>query len=277
MNPLAKLRLIAAGSRLAPAVLVLVIVMMAACGGTPETVTTPSTVTALAPTATALSLTPTVTAPVPMATTDPPLPNPTASEPAPTSGNPFTTILGPVTTPPGWTVEPCEGEGPFLCVSTGDTFPATVELLQYPLEQHEDAPQWLADAGLEPGQLLDPEDPEHAHAAREVLRALRADHMGVVKEDRGITYPEGRSFVLLEPEEVQVGRLPGLFYGFSGVEEDGEAYERWLTYAALDGQTFYILTAFYDPSDTPGSFASDEALLTFAPYLRDIAAGLRLP
>jgi hypothetical protein len=295
MKAFPPVRMIATGYRLALATLALVVILLAGCGGTPETVAPTPAVTASAPVATALSPEPsttvpaptaavdsplpTATAPVPTPTvrTDSPLPTATASQPAPTSGNPFATILGPVTTPPGWTVEPCEGEGPFLCVSPGAPFPATVELLQYPIDQHEDAPQWLADAGLEPGQTLDPEDPEQARAAREVLHALRADHMGVVDEDRGITYPEGRSFVLLEPEEVMVGRLPGLFYGFAGVEEDGQTYERWLTYAALDGQTFYILTAFYDPSDTPGSFPSDEALLTFAPYLREIVAGLQLP
>jgi len=155
--------------------------------------------------------------------------------------------------------------------------PGSVELLHYPLDQRQDVQQWMVEAGLEPGQPIDPDDPEQARRARDVLQALRTDHMGVVEEDRGLTYPEGRSFVLLEPEEVQVGRLPGLFYGFAGVDEDGQTYERWLTYAALDGQNLYILTAFYDPGDTPGSLPSDEALLTFEPYLRDIVAGLRLP
>ncbi|MCL7453985.1 MAG: hypothetical protein M8467_13160 [Anaerolineae bacterium] len=268
MNPFTKLRLSTARSRLAPAVLVLIMLLLVGCGAEPSTV---------APTATVNLPVPTARASVPTPATGSPLPTPKPSEPAPTPGNPFTTLLGAVTAPPGWTVEPCEGEGPFLCVSTGEILPATVELFHYPLTQHQDAPQWMAEAGLETGQPRDPEDPEQARAAREVLRALMADHMGVVEEDRGITYPEGRSFVLLEPEEVMLGRLPGLFYGFAGVEGNGETYERWLTYAALDGETFYFLTAFYDPGDTPGSFPSDQALLTFAPYLRDIVAGLKLP
>jgi hypothetical protein len=74
-----------------------------------------------------------------------------------------------------------------------------------------------------------------------------------------------------------VGRLPGLFCGFAGLEEDGQTYERWLTYATLDGQNLYILTAFYDSSDTPGFLPSDEALLTFAPYLREIIADCACP
>ena len=235
---------------LVPAILVLLAALLAGCGTAPA-------LTVPAPTATA--------------------PAPTATAPALPSGNPFISVLGPVTAPPGWTVQPCEGQGPFLCVSTGDGFAGTVELLHYPLDQRQDVQQWMVEAGLEPGQPLDPSDPEQARRAREALHALRADHMGVVEEDRGLTYPEGRSFVLLEPKEVQVGRLPGLFYGFAGVEKDGQTYERWLTYAAVDGRNLYILTAFYDPGDTPGSLPSDEALLTFAPYLRDIIAGLRLP
>jgi hypothetical protein len=274
--------------RLAPAVLFLIVLLLAGCGAESETGAPTPTVTApsSAPTATVSPTSATVDSPLPTATAPAPTPPATAGSPLPTatvsqqptaSGNPFTTILGPAGAPPGWTFEPCEGEGPFLCVSTGEILPATVELFHYPLTQHQDAPQWMAEAGLETGQPLDPEDPEQARAAREVLRALMADYMGVVEEDRGITYPEGRSFVLLEPEEVMLSRLPGLFYGFAGVEGNGETYERWLTYAALDGETFYFLTAFYDPGDTPGSFPSDQALLTFAPYLRDIVAGLKLP
>jgi hypothetical protein len=217
------------------------------------------------------------TAPAPTATIPEPAASPTAPEPAPTSGNPFISLLGPVAAPPGWTVKPCEGQGPYLCVSAGDEFASSVELLQYPLDQHQAAQEWMAEAGLESGLLLDPDDPVQSGRAREVLHSLQAHHMGVVEDDRAVTYPEGRAFVLLEPEEARVGRLPGLFYGFAGVEKDGQTYERWLTYAALDGQYFYFLTAFYDPGDTPGSLPSDEALLTFAPYLRDIVAGLRLP
>jgi hypothetical protein len=249
--------------RIVPAILILIVSLLAGCSTTP------------APDATATMPGPTVTTPAPAATL--PVPTATAPEPAPPSANPWVSLLGAVTTPPGWTVEPCEGPAPFLCVSSGDAFPGSVELFQYPLDQHEDAQQWLVEAGLEPGRLPDFDDPEQASRARQVLHNLRADHMGVVEEDRMITYPEGRTFVLLDPEEVQVGRLPGLFYGFAGVDEDGQTYERWLTYAATDGRDFFILTAFYDPSDTPGSLPSDEALLTFAPYLRDIVAGLQLP
>lgn len=250
-------------SRIVPAILILIVTLLTGCGSTPASSAT-------------------ATLPAPMATTPAPaatLPAPTATtpEPAPSPENPWLHLLGAVTAPPGWTVEPCEGPAPFLCVSPENAFPGSVELFQYPLDQHQDAQQWLLEAGLELGQPIDSNDAKQARAARGVLRALMADHMGVVEEDREITYPEGRSFVLLEPEEVQVGRLPGLFYGFAGVEEDGQTYERWLTYAATDGRDFFILTAFYDPSDTPGSMPSDEALLTFAPYLRDIVAGLELP
>lgn len=243
---------------LVPGILVLLAALLAGCGTMPAPA---ATATQAAPLATATELPPTGAPP----------------EPEPISGNPFTALLGPVTAPSGWTVEPCEGQGPFLCVSTGEAFPGSVELLHFTIDQRQDVAQWMMDAGLEPGQPIDLDDPGQARRAREALHSLRTDHMGVVEEDRGITYPAGRSFVLLDPEEVQVGRLPGLFYGFAGVDEDGQTYERWLTYAALDGENLYILTAFYDPSDTPGSLPSDEALLAFAPHLRDIVAGLRLP
>jgi hypothetical protein len=65
-------------------------------------------------------------------------------------------------------------------------------------------------------------------------------------------------------------------YGFAGVDQDGRIFERWLTYAAFDNGTLYLFGTFYT-SGMSESFPSDEDLLRFEPYLRQILAGLRLP
>jgi hypothetical protein len=157
--------------RIAPAILILIVTLLTGCGSTPA-----SSVTATLPAPAATA--PAATLPAPTAT---------APEPAPPPGNPWISLLGTVIAPPGWTVEPCEGPAPFLCVSPGDAFPGSVELFQYPLDQHQDAQQWLLEAGLEPGQLLNLDDPEQVRRARQVLHKLRADRMRVVEEDREIT------------------------------------------------------------------------------------------
>lgn len=192
------------------------------------------------------------------------------------SANPWASLLGSTGAPPGWEVRPCEGDAPMLCVSAGGQFAGSVELLSLPLESMPDLHKMLADAGVAAGPL-DLSNAAQVAAVLSALRGLRADSMATFEADRRATYPNGVTFTPLPAEEVQIGALPGLAYGFAGLYADGRAYERWLTYAAFDGNTLQLFSVFYAPGDAPGSFPSDEMLLQFEPYLREILAGLRLP
>jgi len=133
----------------------------------------------------------------------------------------------------------------------------------------------LADAGLSPGPI-DATQPEQAGKLRAALRALAVEHMAAIEQDRQITFPTGYTFTRIEPQDIQIGAMAGLTYGFAGIESGGRVAERWLTYATSDGQDLMIWTLFHSP-DTPGSFPSDAEVLAFEPYLRQILAGLRLP
>jgi hypothetical protein len=192
------------------------------------------------------------------------------------SANPWASLLGPSSAPPGWEAQPCEGDAPMLCVSAGGQFAGSVELLSLPLESMPDLRKMLVDAGVAAGPL-DLSNAAQVAAALSALRDLRADSMATFEADRRATYPDGVTFTPLPAEEVQIGLLPGLAYGFAGLYADGRACERWLTYAAFDGNTLELFSVFYAPGDAPGSFPSDEMLLQFEPYLREILAGLQLP
>jgi hypothetical protein len=195
-----------------------------------------------------------------------------SEEPA---GNPFETLLGPIQAPDGLSVRPCSGETPLLCIYQGRTLLGSVELVTFPLARHLDFQKMLGDAGIPLGSV-DYTDPENAPRARTALAAYAAAYLDDLAQDRRVTYPEGCTFAPVALEPIHVGNLPGVAYGFSGVDQDGHVFERRLTYAAFDDNTLYLFGVFY-AGGMPGSFASDKDLLRFEPYLRLILAGLRLP
>jgi hypothetical protein len=216
----------------------------------------------------------------PAATPSIPAPTPAEAEfstpeSVPNGGNPFASLLGATPAPPGWTVRPCEGDAPFLCALAGQDFIGSVELLWYSVADRSDFQQMLVEAGLEPGSPLDLGDPEHASRVLSALSAMLTDHLAAIEQDRQLVYPDGLTFDQLDPQEIHIGELPGLFYGFAGLYDSGQVYERWLTYAAFDGEVLFLVTAFFAP-DVPGSFPGDEQILMFEPYLRQIVADLRL-
>jgi len=196
-------------------------------------------------------------------------------EPEELVGNPFETLLGPIRTPDGWSVRPCSGEAPLLCVYQGSTLLGSVELVTFPLARHLDFQKMLSDARIPLGSV-DYTDPENAPRARTALAAHAAAYLDELAQERSVAYPKGRTFAPVAPESIHIGGLPGVAYGFAGVDQDGRIVERWLTYAAFDNDTLYLFGTFH-ASGMPESFPSDKDLLRFEPYLRQILAGLRLP
>jgi len=196
---------------------------------------------------------------------------PTTPEPAVQSDNLFAIILGTVTAPEGWAVRPCEGDASLLCVWEGEEAVGTAELMLYPIETLPDFQEMLSSAGVEPGPLEEPA-PEFLAALQEFV----ADYHTSFETDRQAEYGDRVRYSRLETQEVMVGEMPGLRYGFAGLEPDGGAYERWVTTVAFDGELLYILVAFYRPGE-PSSFRSDADLQEFLPQLTPIVARLQLP
>jgi hypothetical protein len=194
--------------------------------------------------------------------------------PAP-AGPSFATLLGPVRTPDGWSVRPCSNEAPLLCVYQGRTLLGIVELTTVRHVDHSRFKRALSDAGIPLGSV-DYTDHTYAPQARRALTAHAAAYLADRTLDRELIDEAGYALTLAAPTNVQIGRLPGVVYGFAGLDPQGRVLERWLTYAAFDNDALYLLTAFYCPG-MPKSFLGDQQLLRFDPYLRQILARLRLP
>lgn len=282
-------------------------VLLAACGAPanepPATSITSATSTTTASSATIPALTVTATAtatatnitpgqtvePSPSAT--PPaepgetrVPDATATAPGPEAGvgtdvigsNVFKFILGAVDAPEGVSVRACDWDAPVLCVLSNEEVVGQVELYMSHLETLTDFQQTLESEELTPGSI----DYRNAEQAPRIIAALRTfveDYHKTFEEDRRLTYGEGKAtYTRPETQDLRLGDIPGLRYGFVVSDNAGNLLERWISFGSFDGDVLYILSLHYDPRSHM-SFRSDEELQEFEPYMREIAAGLKLP
>jgi hypothetical protein len=270
--------------------------MLAACG-TPETQSTPTpirvtaTVEVAAPTATAAfeaTPLPTNTIEQPRATDTVPVTKPTTTrgstgpegpnQPPADTTNPFPKLVGPTPAPAGWSVAPCEGQAPLLCVQKGTENVGYVHLSTFPLSTMSEFEGMLRDAGVNPDSL-DLKDPEQAAKVRLALRAFVENYHKIFMEDREATFGGTKTYQRLETREINIGDLPGLQYGFVVLNADGSVHERWLSHSAFDGKGLFTLVSSYYPGqpDAPFAFRSDAELQEFVPFLPEIMRGLKMP
>jgi hypothetical protein len=201
-------------------------------------------------------------------------PIPTLDPNAWSAVNPLHILLGSTPAPEGWMVQPCEGEAALLCISNGQQTIGAAELLINPLDTNPEFQAFLEEQGITPETMPEPGE-AYETAVRAALASQAEQYLDIIEADRQITYPDD-PFNRLESEPVLLGELPGLAFGFTREDASGAIEERYLNIAAYDRGVLYWLAAPYDPANVT-TFTSDEALLEFEPYLREIAAGLRLP
>ncbi|HET9494141.1 MAG TPA: hypothetical protein VFR15_07925 [Chloroflexia bacterium] len=266
-------------------------VLLAVGCGAPAATPTPPVPAATATTEAAPTAT---TAPVPTATNEPTAeatattkaestPTPSdAGEPGEpgidasvSTRNPFETIFAQAEAPEGWSVRPCEGNGPLLCMFDGSEHMGTIELFASHIETLPEFAGMLRDAGLEPGSI-DYRDPAQAAQIREAFDAFIESNLETFEEDRQIRYRGSATFTRLPIEDIRIGDMPGVRYGFNVADESGKVVEKWPSHAAFDGNVLYILVPHYD-EDSFFSFKSLEALEEFEPFVPALLEGLTLP
>ncbi|MDQ5823772.1 MAG: hypothetical protein M3441_06105 [Chloroflexota bacterium] len=189
--------------------------------------------------------------------------------------NLFKFILGEADAPEGLIVAPCDWDPPVLCVLEGSEVVGQVELFMSHLETLPDFQKNLESEGLTPGSI-DYRNSEQAPGIVAALRTFVEDYHKSFEEDRRLTYGDTATYTRLETQDASIADIPGLRYGFVVNDKEGKVLERWISFAAFDGTMLYILTPHYDPRSHT-SFRSDEEVQSFEPYMREIAANLKLP
>jgi hypothetical protein len=262
------------------------LLLATACG--PST----STPTPLAPTATAATVattTPTI-APLAIATTtatatteaeasatpsDSGEPGEPGVDTSVSTSNIFEVILGPAEAPPSWSVRPCEGNGPLLCVFDGREQVGTIEFFASHIETLPEFGGMLSAEGLVIGSI-DYRDPNQAALIRKAFDPFIENNHKTFEEDRKIGYGDKATYNRLPVEDIRIGDVPGVRYGFTMTDENGKVLEQWPSYAAFDGRILYILVPHYDP-DSFFSFTSLEVLEEFEPFVPALFEGLKVP
>ncbi|MGB3310074.1 MAG: hypothetical protein WBG32_01270 [Nodosilinea sp.] len=167
-------------------------------------------------------------------------------------------ILGPVSAPENWQVEPCVNEV-LLCVEASGDLIGTVERFSYPVSEVDLATGETPAAGAE----------------QEFLQAWVAGHYAAIQRDRSVADP-ALTFTSDTPQDIAVGSLPGLRYGYTITHPNGALFDRGIGYVATDGDWVHVFVTGVISGDPSGSFSDEAAVEAFEPHLDTMIQGLRL-
>ncbi|MBE8992488.1 hypothetical protein [Nostoc sp. LEGE 12450] len=189
-------------------------------------------------------------------------------------GNPWLSVLGKTSSPAGWNVSPCHYQNPFLCVYRNKLDVGSVELQRlmytdYPILQTQ-----FEQLGLAPG-LFTYSNPSDKAKVLTALKAVIADYYQTITKERTSTYGTTYKVQVQQPEEVKIGDLPGLKYGFKSIDRSGQVREKYVSYMAFNGN-LYIITTGYEPAAKSNTFKQLVSLEQFEPHLKAIMENLKL-
>ncbi|MBW4560684.1 MAG: hypothetical protein KME32_05900 [Mojavia pulchra JT2-VF2] len=200
-----------------------------------------------------------------------------SKSPNSTEVNIWKKILGKTTAPSGWQVAPCEGNAPLLCVFTKGKLLGTVEIGIYPLEKNPDFQKKLLAAGIPPNTKVDYQNPKYQTQLLTALRSWVTDYYNIFSKDRQASYGNQIVFSAHPPQPVTIGKLQGMRYGFTGINQQNGVQEQHIGHVAFDGSALYVISSAFDPASETGKFDKLEDWTIFQPYLYAIAADLHLP
>ncbi len=197
--------------------------------------------------------------------------------PSPNGSNVWKKFVEKTASPKGWQVSPCDGNTSLLCISANGQRVGTVEMLILPLEKQPNFHKFLTQAGIDPSQKIDHQNPQYQTQLSSALNAWVNEHYAGLEKDRQGSYGDRINFSSYPSQRVQIGKLPGVRYGFVGLKRQGGVQEQHVGYVTFDGQALYVITTAFDAASQTGKFDKLENLAAFEPYLDAIALNLRLP
>lgn len=189
--------------------------------------------------------------------------------------NAWISLLGKTSAPAGWQVRPCDREAPFLCVDRNRAYLGSIEIQRWTYDKSPILQAQFDKLGLVPG-LFTYSNPNDKAKVLTALKAVIADYYKTIQVDRASTYGKAYKVQVQPPEEVKVGAIPGLRYGFKGIDQSGKVREKYVNYMAFDRNLNIIVTG-YDPAAESNVFKDLSSLEQFEPHLKTIVENLKLP
>ncbi|QLE57646.1 hypothetical protein [Nostoc sp. TCL26-01] len=192
-------------------------------------------------------------------------------------GNIWKKLLGSNSAPNGWEIIPCEGNEPLLCVSAKGVSLGTVAAELYPAQNDPNFQKHLTESSIPLGSKLDYQNPTSQTKLVKALQSWVADSYTAFAKNHQAKYGNKVIFSNYPPQQVTIGQLPGMRYGFVGIKPEGGIQEQYIGYVTYDGTTLYVINTSFNPASITGKFANLEDLGVFQPYLSAIAENLNLP
>lgn len=186
-------------------------------------------------------------------------------------------LLGSTSAPNNWQVIPCETEVTLLCVSSQSRGLGTVEVEIYPLKDNPNLQKHLTEVGISQGSQADLQNPQFQSKLIKALQAWVADSYNTFAKDHQTRYANSIAFSSYPPQQVTMGKLPGMRYGFVRLKPEGGIQEQYIGYVTSDATQLYVITTSFNSSLSKGKFENLENLAIFQPYLSAIAENLNLP
>jgi hypothetical protein len=201
----------------------------------------------------------------------------TQTKPKVKSENIWQKILGDTSVPDGWQVAPCQENGALLCVSAQGQRLGTVEIQTYPVSNNPEFQKHLQESGIPFGSPVNYQNQEDRVKVIRALQGWVADfYTNLTKNPPGAD--SGKVIVsTYPPQQVTIGKLPGIRYGFVALKTDGGVQQQHIGHVTYDGTKLYVITTSFAPGAGGGKFAKLENLAVFQPYLYAIAQNLNLP
>ncbi|HIK05919.1 MAG TPA: hypothetical protein IGS40_14585 [Trichormus sp. M33_DOE_039] len=186
-------------------------------------------------------------------------------------------LLGQTTVPSGWEVVPCQENATLLCVSDQGKSLGTVEIRVEPVKNNLEFQKHLTAAGIPFDSKPDYQNQENQEKLTKALQAWVADfYTSLAKNPQGIDSSKF-TFSTYPPQQVTIGKLPGIRYGFVKLKSESGVGEQHIGHITYDGTQLYIITTSFAPGGGTGKFAKLENFAVFQPYLYAIAESLNLP
>jgi hypothetical protein len=147
----------------------------------------------------------------------------------------------------------------------------------YPLSQQPKFKKMLIYAGIPADAKIDYQNPNYQGKIKEALNAWVTDEYAVNSKERQKSYENKVNFSGYPPQLVNIGKLQGVRYGFTGLKREGGVSEQHLKYVAFDGNSLYVINTAYDPAGKSAKFDKYENMAVFEPFLSEITSNLKLP
>ncbi|WP_317986586.1 hypothetical protein [Nostoc sp. MS1] len=191
--------------------------------------------------------------------------------------NAWQKLLGSTSAPSNWQVIPCATEATLLCVTSQGKDLGTVEVIIYALKDNPNFQKHLIEVGISGSSAADLQNPQFQNKLTNALQAWVADSYSRFTKDHQTKYANNSAFSTYPLQQVTVGKLPGMRYGFVRLKPDGGIQEQYIGYVTSDATQLYVITTSFNSSLSKGKFDNLANLAIFQPYLSAIAENLNLP